>query len=126
MARTAATKAPARGMAEIFGHMRQLRERMERKVPAPRPSSPHLIRPTPPRRPAPVAQADRLRVRPQELVSGPFVSLTDHTATEALAGSVDFLWYDQVRLPAPPLALWVFTNRPRRRARSTRRWRPRR
>eukprot|EP01050_Picozoa_sp_SAG11_P005610 SAG11_NODE_402_length_9751_cov_7.372047_5_plen_134_part_00 len=36
------------------------------------------------------------------LVAGPFVSLTDPTASEALAGTVDFLWYDQEHTPIAP------------------------
>ena len=47
----------------------------------------------------------RERMAAGELVSGPFVSLTDPTASEALAGSVDFLWYDQEHTPMSPEAL---------------------
>ena len=47
----------------------------------------------------------RERMAAGELVSGPFVSLTDPTATEALAGSVDFLWFDQEHTPMAPETL---------------------
>jgi hypothetical protein len=47
----------------------------------------------------------RERMAAGELVSGPFVSLTDPTASEALAGSVDFLWYDQEHTPMAPETL---------------------
>jgi 2-keto-3-deoxy-L-rhamnonate aldolase RhmA len=47
----------------------------------------------------------RERMAAGELLSGPFVSLTDPTASEALAGSVDFLWYDQEHTPMSPEAL---------------------
>jgi hypothetical protein len=48
-------------MAEIFGHLRRFREKMDAR---------------------------------EALVAGPFVSLADPTASEALAGTVDFLWCD--------------------------------
>jgi 2-keto-3-deoxy-L-rhamnonate aldolase RhmA len=51
--------------AEIFGHVREFRERMRRN----------------------------------ELVSGPFISFADPYATEALAGSVDYFWYDMEHAP---------------------------
>ena len=47
----------------------------------------------------------RERMRRRELVSGPFVSLSDPYATEALVGSVDFLWYDQEHAPMSHEAL---------------------